>query len=313
MSKIITVGLSPAWDVTCCGANIDWGKHSIVQSFTKSPAGKSLNVSKALGWMGIENISAGLWGDRDYQSAKEMLGKDDPLVKAQHTLAEGRTRENITVIDTLNCKEMHLRSPNKLLNKKTVSRLCDDLKAIVKKGDICVFSGSIAVDLIKEVSELFEVCRTSGAGIALDTSGKALKQLVSCGNLDIIKPNAEELSELSGEKVNYDNVAEICRENDLLGKVDNILVSFGELGGALINNGKGFYCKLQNHRDVVSTVACGDYFLAGYLWSVKQGFTQQKALEYAVKAGTAKAWGLAGKHEWGEAISLVKVETVQDF
>ena len=59
--SIITVGLSPAWDITCRGKNLNWGGHENIDEQTITPAGKALNVSKALAWMGRESIAAGLW------------------------------------------------------------------------------------------------------------------------------------------------------------------------------------------------------------------------------------------------------------
>ena len=53
-SKIITVGLSPTWDITSQVENPDWGGHINIDEQTIFPAGKALNVSKALAWMGQE-------------------------------------------------------------------------------------------------------------------------------------------------------------------------------------------------------------------------------------------------------------------
>ncbi len=50
--RIITIGLSPAWDIRCRGAGLDWGRHVEIDEQVVRPAGKALNVSDALAWMG---------------------------------------------------------------------------------------------------------------------------------------------------------------------------------------------------------------------------------------------------------------------
>ena len=75
--KIITVGLCPAWDIVCKGRGLDWGQHQMVNSTRCQPAGKALNISRALAWMGMETIAAGLWGQQDME---QMLKNMRPLL-----------------------------------------------------------------------------------------------------------------------------------------------------------------------------------------------------------------------------------------
>jgi fructose-1-phosphate kinase PfkB-like protein len=50
--SIITVGLSPAWDILCYGEGLEWGLHREIKTTKFQPAGKALNISQALAWMG---------------------------------------------------------------------------------------------------------------------------------------------------------------------------------------------------------------------------------------------------------------------
>ena len=45
---IVTVGLSPAWDVTCVGRELDWDTHPKIDQQRFRPAGKALNISRTL-------------------------------------------------------------------------------------------------------------------------------------------------------------------------------------------------------------------------------------------------------------------------
>ena len=53
-NQIITVGICPCWDITCYVDGVEWGDHKKITSQTFVPAGKALNISRALAWMGVE-------------------------------------------------------------------------------------------------------------------------------------------------------------------------------------------------------------------------------------------------------------------
>jgi len=89
-SKIITIGLCPCWDAVCQLDGVDWGQHKVISSASSRPAGKALNISRALAWMGTKSIAAGLWGREDYeQMAKAMRSLKDSI-KVKMTAVEGR-------------------------------------------------------------------------------------------------------------------------------------------------------------------------------------------------------------------------------
>ena len=186
--SIITIGLSPAWDITCQGRNIDWGLHQIIDEQTTLPAGKTLNVSKALAWMGQRNIAAGLWGRDDYPQMLTAVKTSWPLIQVKLTAVEGRTRQNITVIDSAKNKEIHLRDKSRLASAKTLKKLQADLGKIVQSGSICVLAGTMPDGgLLGDVIRIVEFCKSRGAKIVLDTSGRALKEIVDTDSAWLIK------------------------------------------------------------------------------------------------------------------------------
>ena len=137
--KIITVGLCPCWDTICQVEGIDWGEHNVVSCRIDRPAGKALNISRALAWMGERNIAAGLWGETDYQQMLKAVRSLRGLVKVQMTAVAGVTRQNITVVDAVNNREIHLRNRSELASKKALRELEVDLEAIVSRNSVCVF------------------------------------------------------------------------------------------------------------------------------------------------------------------------------
>ncbi|MHC4124139.1 MAG: hypothetical protein ACYSSI_11240, partial [Planctomycetota bacterium] len=95
IGKIITVGLCPCWDMVCGLGSIDWGGHEIVDSCDNRPAGKALNISKALAWMGQKSTAAGLWGKEDFDQMRRAMEGFSNKVTLKMTAAKGRTRWNV--------------------------------------------------------------------------------------------------------------------------------------------------------------------------------------------------------------------------
>lgn len=308
-SSIITVGLCPSWDTVCRFDGIEWGEHKTVSSADSRPAGKALNISRALAWMGEKNIAAGLWGRDDFQQMTKAMRPLERLVKVKMTPAEGETRRNVTIVDTLNNREMHLRNRSDLASKKALRKLEADLKAIVNKGSVCVFAGMMPEDeLIEDVIRIIKSCRQLGAEIVVDTYGDALKRILQTGEVWMIKPNVEELRELLGEQVEDSPAALIRAGRKLLDKVDIVIISRGKKGAVVVTNEGAWQGRCVGHSRVLSTVGCGDYLLAGFLKGLKDKSDMTYALKTAIKIAAARAWGGCDKMSWPGAQRKIKVQ-----
>jgi len=318
-NKIITIGLSPCWDKTIEIAGIDWNQHKIISSSKIIPAGKALNINRALAWMGTDSTAAGLWGSDDFSRMKETLlchsrESGSPRVNLCFTKVHGQTRENITVVDTTNKRQMHFRNKSTLANSQSLKILKRDLSKIIVKNSFCVFAGATPNNAVA----LIEFAKKKGASVIVDTSGPALKKIVAKGGLFLIKPNIEELSELVGRKIKNEEVAIISAAKKLLKKVKYILVSRGDKGAMLMFNCRrtgdastvAIFAKYTGKKiDVCNTVACGDYLLAGFLNCFNSSPDNLKlALETAVKSATAKAFGLNEKLTWSQVQNRIEVK-----
>jgi fructose-1-phosphate kinase PfkB-like protein len=338
-NKIISIGVAPAWDKTIELAGIDWNEHKTVSAQTITPAGKALNINKALSWMGVESTAAGLWGSDDFEEMKNYCRVgfsprgNSAKINIKLTKVPGRTRENITVVDTVNKRQLHLRNKSDLANAKSMKMLKGDLQKILKKNSLAVFAGAMP----NEAVELIELAKKKAGAVIVDSSGPTFKKIVSNGGLFLIKPNVEELGELLGRKIKNEEKEIIAASKKLLTKVKMILVSRGEEGAMLISNEFVISAKYTGKKqDVCNTVACGDYLLAGFLgvianiplsfqstssrviarspneiWTTKQSQPTEQlfasALSSAIKSATAKAFGLNEKLSWKQTQRKIKV------
>jgi 1-phosphofructokinase family hexose kinase len=308
IGKIITVGIAPAWDVTCIGNNLEWGKHSVISEIISRPAGKALNISTALAWMGTKSIAAGLWGKQDYQKMFEQMQPLKKYVQVKMTPADAPTRQNITIVDAAQKKEMHLRIKSELASSKSLAKLQTDIKKLVSKNSLCIFAGSIPEKNLEGVAGVIKFCNRRGAKIVLDTSGRALKKIVNTGCVWLIKPNVEELRELVEENVK-DNPASLAKAaRTLLDKVDIVLLSRGSKGAMVVTNHGIWQGQCIEKRNVLSTVGCGDYLLAGFLYGVQKKTDFGFALRAAIKVAAAKAWQITQQISWAKAAHKIKTD-----
>lgn len=305
-NRIITVGLAPAWDIQCRGRALDWGRHANIDEQDVRPAGKALNVSYALAWLGRPSIAAGLWGREDYepmQAAVQRLG----FVQVAMTPVDGHTRRNVTVVDTQNGREMHLRLPSGLASAETLGRLDADLKKLVFAGDTCVFAGAMpAGDLLDRVAAVVQGCGAAGARIVLDTHGPAFRRLVDAGSLHLIAPNVEELAGLLDREIEDTPGALAAAGRTLLDRVELVLISRGAKGAVLVTASGAWEGRNETQGRIVSTVGCGDYLLAGFLAGLDGAAAAPAALETGLKVAVARAWGWTQTKTWPEAERMIK-------
>jgi 1-phosphofructokinase family hexose kinase len=298
---IITVGISPSWDIACFAADYQWGRHQVIERQTVTPAGKALNVSRALGELGRKSIAAGLWGQDDLPMALASL-RSAPKIVSRFTAVPGQTRRNITLIDTGRCREMHLRSPNPLATPQNLRRLTRDLAAMAGPRTICVFAGAVPDEAVEDFVRMVRACRAKGARIVVDTSGPALAAVVDAGGLWAIKPNVEELTELLKQPID-DQPCEIrTAARKLTDMIDIVLVSRGQHGAIALTDLSETIQRAPKVQAVCHTVGCGDTLLAGFLdgflsaGSVDQTGQPNRA---AIRKGLSRGVRLATKRAAG--------------
>ena len=287
---------------------MDWGRHVDIDEQVVRPAGKALNVSHALAWMGAGSVAAGLWGREDYDEMRRAVQRVGGGIDVQMTAVEGRTRQNITVVDTSNHREMHLRRKSDLASESSLRQLDADLKKLVREGDVCVFAGAMPGGaLLEPTVDLVRTCQRAGAQVAVDTYGPALAGIVAAGLPWLISPNVEELRGLLGVAVEDtpEKLAQAGR--GLLNKMDIVLISRGEKGVLIVAKTGAWTGHSASQGKVLSTVGCGDYLLAGFLAGFGETGDPAAALAWGLKVATARAWGWTESESWPRADKEIAV------
>jgi len=308
--KMVTVGVSHCWDIMCRGEDLVWDSHEQRVEQSIQPAGKAINISRTLAWIGRSSTIAGLWGADDHRQMLRSLSPLSRFVKVKCTVVPGRTRQNITIIDTAKCREIHLRFPSELISKRTLKLLHRDLNKIVTRNSYCIWAGSMGSDQYHpEILGMLEACLDLKAKLVVDTSGSILEQIVSNGNIWVMKPNVSELHSLLGEKIADRPVSLANAGKQLLSKVRNVLISRADKGAILVTKDAVFKARcLNRHRKIYCTVGCGDALLAGFLHGLVSGSSKRLALRTALQVATAKAWNLTDSLTWNQVRKTIKVD-----
>ncbi len=310
LSRIITIGLSPAWDTTCIAENINWGDHKRLDSYTSVPAGKAFNASRALAWLGVHNIAAGIWGQQDYRQMLAATKKLSKKIDIKLTAVPGTTRQCITIVDSANEKEMHLRSLNTIADIRSLRALKKEFKKIVRRDDMCLFCGTAGDHTWDEsgmdVLALYRTAQKAGSKLFVDSSGRQLITVVEQGGIFLLKPNVQELGELLGKKIKDEPDCLIRAAKPLLKKAQIIVISRGDKGLVAIDKDAAYIANIvQKNTPVRHTVGCGDYLFAGLAAELAKNHGITAAIKTGMQAAAARAFGWTEYLSWPQCRSKI--------
>jgi len=307
---IITVGLAPAWDLTCVGNDLQWGDHPVLQDQVRVAAGKSLNVSRALAWLGCESTATGWWGQDDYSQMEDHVTQTCPKIRTHMTSVPGSTRINVTVLDKKQRRELHLRSAQSLASRQAFKTLQQDLVSCLRPNTVTVLAGALPNDSYKNqvLSLARSSIQTSDTRLIVDAHGPVYTELVRSGLPWLITPNVAELGELLDRPVQNRLSSLTKAARSLTDRVPLVLLSRGRLGALLVTNQGAWQGQCVDRGKVVSTVGCGDYLLAGFIAGLTRQARPQTALATALKCATARAWGWSSHKRWSTVKRQIRVQ-----
>ncbi len=245
------------------------------------PAGKGVNVSRLLSTLGTPSIATGLVGKREVSVYEENLS--GTLVETDFVELDEPTRENVTIVDPSR-GETHIREEGSAVSSEHIRLFGEKLRGRIKRGDSVVFAGSLPPGVsAQDLRKMLEICSQQGAKIYLDTKGEILR---ACADIaDVIKPNVDELREMlesSSQDIN-DLLAQLRKS-----RAGVSLVTCGADGAYYTKGDTCIHAAFEGPPfKPVSSVGCGDAFLAGFIHCIETGKTEGEALRRAVACGTA--------------------------
>lgn len=284
---IVTVTLNTSVDKTVEVPGLRVGATLVGRVVQRRAAGKGINVARDLAALGVASSATGLVGSSEralFAAELKRLGVGDRLVPVAD-----RTRENTTYLDPDAATVTHVRERGFTVQPDELARLRSALAELVAAGDWLILAGSLPPGVpVDTVADLVQLGRARGALVAVDSSGPALRCALSA-RPHLIKPNREELAELTGQPVpDLEAAATLARS--LLAEVEIALVSLAADGALVVDAGGTWHGRLPVDR-VGNTVGCGDALLAGFVAVRRDGGDLAESLRRAVAVGSARASG----------------------
>jgi 1-phosphofructokinase len=274
-TRVVTVTINPAIDQTVSIPNFTAGEVNRVRSSQMDAGGKGINVAAFLADFGQPAIATGFLGaanDEIFRRLFQQKGIEDRCVRIA-----GATRIGVKISDMALHQTTDINFPGQAPEPADIDRLFDVLRELAADHEWFVLSGSIPAGVSAGIyGEMIHVLARAGARhapkVVLDTSGEGFRQAVAAGPW-LIKPNADELGEFAGEKLETgggpgaggpDTAAIVRVARSLMQRygIASVVVSMGK-DGAIYVEGDETIWAVPPSVEVKSTVGAGDAMVAG--------------------------------------------------
>jgi 1-phosphofructokinase len=288
MAKIITVTLNTAIDVFLEIDGLAYRDNLTANAGAEFACGKGINVAKAIASSGRHVLCLGFAGR---QSMHLFEALNSQRLQTDLIAVEGKTRTNITLFDTDNSKETHIRTQGFTVTPADCRKLDEKLGASAEAEDIVVFSGSLPPGTAPDFyRSLVEHCHRNKATVILDSSGQGLREGLKAKPY-LIKPNLQELEEMAGT-ILPDKPAIVAAARTLIDQGTRwVYVSCGEQGVMVVGEESAMSARVTGGIGrVVSAVGCGDALVAGLAVALLEGLDLKETIKFGIACGTANLY-----------------------
>ncbi|WP_415949755.1 1-phosphofructokinase family hexose kinase [Streptomyces sp. KLOTTS4A1] len=191
---ILTVTLNTALDLTYHVERLVRHSSHRVTTVTERPGGKGLNVARVLGALGHDVTVTGFVGGATGESVRGGLsGVRDELFPVA-----GATRRTVAVVDEASGDTTQFNEPGPLIGPAEWSAFLASYEQLLPSASAVALCGSLPPGVpVGAYAQLIRAARGAGVPVLLDTSGEPLRRGIAA-RPDIVKPNADELGELTG-------------------------------------------------------------------------------------------------------------------
>ncbi|MFG3250755.1 1-phosphofructokinase family hexose kinase [Streptomyces sp. NPDC048187] len=194
---ILTVTLNTALDITYRVQGLRPHASHRVTEVSERPGGKGLNVARVLAALGHEVTVTGFAGGATGGVVRERLtgvpGVTDALVPVA-----GATRRTVAVVDERTGDTTQLNEPGPAVTPAEWAAFQEAYADLLTGAAAVALCGSLPPGVpVGAYAGLVRTARSAGVPVLLDTSGEPLRRGLAA-RPDLIKPNADELAELTG-------------------------------------------------------------------------------------------------------------------
>ncbi|OSC70693.1 1-phosphofructokinase [Streptomyces sp. 4F] len=194
---ILTVTLNTALDITYRVQGLRPHVSHRVSEVTERPGGKGLNVARVLAALGHEVTVTGFAGGSTGDVVRAGLTGVPKVADALVPVA-GATRRTVAVVDERTGDTTQLNEPGPVVAPAEWNAFQEAYEDLLDGASAVALCGSLPPGVpVGAYAGLVRAARTAGVPVLLDTSGEPLRRGVAA-RPDLIKPNTDELAELTG-------------------------------------------------------------------------------------------------------------------
>ncbi|MFI0963898.1 1-phosphofructokinase family hexose kinase [Streptomyces sp. NPDC021080] len=277
---ILTVTLNTALDITYRVRALRPHSTHRVSEVSERPGGKGLNVARVLAALGHEVTVAGFAGGATGRTVRDQLAETVGVVDALVPV-EGPTRRTIAVVDTATGDTTQLNEPGPAITPAEWSAFQERYEHLLRSASAVALCGSLPPGVpVGAYAQLVRTARALAVPVLLDTSGEPLRRGVAA-RPDIVKPNAEELAELTGSHEPLQAIRSARRRG-----AHTVVASLGA-DGLLAENAAGRWRAAPPRRVHGNPTGAGDSAVAGLLSGLVENLPWPERLARAAALSAA--------------------------
>lgn len=284
---LYTVTLNPAIDLVIVTKELKPDTVNRTDRFELQPNGKGVNVSFILKKLGISNVATGIGGGFTLDYVKEGLEKQG--VHTEFLKVKDPTRVNVFTRVLGESKEYKEVNPGPKINEEIQADFLSLLDKKLVKEDILIVSGSFSTGIKPSyLVKIAQLCDAKGVKLIIDSSYPEVLQTLQYHPF-LLKPNDSELAGYFSESMPLSDEKVVNLARKLINRgCQNVLVSLGEKGAALITKEKAYFGNAPKIR-VLNTAGAGDTILGTFIGKYLVNGQMRDALKWAIAAGSDTA------------------------
>ena len=260
-----------------------------VREVHNTAGGKGLNVSRIAAGLGEPVAAMGFTGGWNGKYLESLIR--DPRITPAFTHVAAETRSCINCWDLATGRSTEYLEPGAPVSAEEVDRFFRDFEEMLPRAGVVTISGSAPEGVPADAyGRIIRLCRGAGVPVLVDTSGERLR-LAAQEKPTFLKPNADEIAQLTGAPVN--GLAEGAAAVERLRRsgIDCAVLSLGG-DGALLACGEGTFHGRPPKIIPRNTVGCGDSMVAGFAVGFARRLPVLETFRMALAVSAASALSL---------------------
>ena len=309
---IVTVTLNPAFDHILFLPELNLGKFNRVQSTTRMPGGKGINVACSLAVLGEEVVATGLLGGQGCPTFEGALRKIGVTTSFIYVNQEIRT--DFFIIEEKHNRQTLVVEEGSSIELRYLNNFKENFDRLLASATLMEIGGSLPKGVAPNfIKELVLAANRKKVRVVLNLPESILEECIYGTNPFIIAPDLRESKSMFGLDI-YDPDARLKLSKKLLEiGAGIIMLKYGNLNYVVATRDETWDGEIELEEKSVM-IGVRDAVLAGFIHKYLKKENLGEALKYGLGAGRSAANNRMNhpnsKKETEEFLMMAKVRKV---